>query len=609
MSSYDDAGNESEFSSEISILCGGCLESGGSINGPRVISQMPDKDQTEPVDTIFITFNEMINQDSFTREDIQILDPFDVIIVHNAPIHISDNTYKIVFPPQSDIGTYHVYIGPDIENNIGLLMNQNRNCDQGEENDDRYDASFTIVKKIYGPKIISHIPSGDQIEPVSEVIFTFNSEILHSSLTKDDILFYGPTGNLPVRSDPQRISENTYAFKFDKQAVHGEYHVLIGPDIQDSNNEWMDQDRDGIQNEPIEDRYDACFTIVDNSGPQVVGYTPSHNVKPPLDYVDVLFNEPIDSNTFTNDDIQAKDLNGLTVLTSLEQLKDNVYRISFPSQNQEGSLTIVLDSEIQDKSGNLMDQDLDGKNHQSYFWRVRYFDNHNLSSSWSTPYSFTTEETQYDLSPQNGVPDNQEITDKDVDLNNDSISDMEQINSSYKCLNLLNNNVQLGLGIKGTNDSRIEYFSSLKKIHLSDYLPNVHSYNESIGFKAVGQSTGNSLTATIYFSQPLNANSTWYTYYQNKWNSIEKNSIIVDKHSISFNIQDGSFGDFDGIENGKIIHYGCIGWTIQQTTTPSSDSGEGGGCYISLVSFKSQKNIIVFFIMRWNYLCLLFNMV
>jgi len=235
-------------------------------------------------------------------------------------------------------------------------------------------------------------------------------------------------------------------------------------------------------------------------------------------------------------------------------------------------------------------------NHQSYFWRVRFFDNHNLSSSWSIPYSFATEESKFDLSPQNGVPDIQEITGTDTDLNHDNINDKDQINSYYKCLTLMNDNIQVGIEIEETNQAEIDYFSSLKNIHITDQLTDIHSFNESIGFKAFAQTAGFSITTTFYFSQQLNAKSIWHSYYQNQWNRFEEQVLIEKNNAIRIKIQDGSFGDFDGLENGIIIHCGCVGWSIQNTTKP--DESGSGGCYISVISMKNLNEILlVYFVL------------
>ena len=444
----------------------------------------------------------------------------------------------------------------------------------------------------------SNIKTGTMIKNVATIIFDWN-EPIDTPLVFNTIDNGNPTSSvqeLPAISDS--IIELKWSGQDDKYGSGIAYYDVFYSINGGNYEKWLSgtSSINGIFQGEIGNTYSFYCIATDHvgnqeefSGADTTTKIQKFSSNTPPDKPILYLPENKDINISTTPALQTK---------PFTDSNDNDFHLSTEWQvSNTIDFSMLIFQQLSNESLTKIDiPELLLNNHQSYFWRVRYFDNHNLSSSWSIPYSFTTEETQYDLSPQNGVPDNQEITDIDVDLNNDGISDMEQINSSYKCLNLLNNNVQVGLEIKETNNSKIEHFSSLKNIHLSDLLPNVHSYNESIGFKAVGQSTGKSITATIYFSQPLNANSTWYTYYQNEWNKIEKDSLIINNSSISFNIQDGSFGDFDGIENGIIIHYGCLGWTIQQATPPSSDSGKGGGCYISLITLKNQ-NIILWFLL------------
>ena len=81
--------------------------------------------QTVPVGGVLVKFNQDIQLDTFTTDDISIEGPGGSIAVTGGPIPISygiSKSYAILFDQQSDTGTYHVYVGPEIQSTAGLTM-------------------------------------------------------------------------------------------------------------------------------------------------------------------------------------------------------------------------------------------------------------------------------------------------------------------------------------------------------------------------------------------------------------------------------------------------------------------------------------------------------
>jgi hypothetical protein len=125
-----------------------------------------------------------------------------------------------------------------------------------------------------GTWIISHSPSGFTISigPIDHVDVTFNSDVNESSFTVEDINMVGPSGPIDVNT-PQNQGGNVWRISFPEQSTLGEYHLYIGPHIEDPNGNEMDQDADRTLAEDPEDIYDASFILLDITPPDVVSIT------------------------------------------------------------------------------------------------------------------------------------------------------------------------------------------------------------------------------------------------------------------------------------------------------------------------------------------------
>jgi RHS repeat-associated protein len=205
----------------------------------------------DPFDHVDIVFTRPIDPNTFTSEDVYILGP-------NGEVHVtgivltneiaSRETYSVYFPIQTANGTYRVTIGTDI-------MGAN-----GQPISEGYEATF-ILDSI-GPRITKHSPAGDLAGTIEFVDIWF-SEILHvPSLSLDDIMIEGPSGSITPTALAD-IGLSGYRISFPEQTTYGQYHVLIGPEIEDIAGNTMDQDRDGTRGEPNDDAYDASFNLVD----------------------------------------------------------------------------------------------------------------------------------------------------------------------------------------------------------------------------------------------------------------------------------------------------------------------------------------------------------
>jgi len=129
----------------------------------------------------------------------------------------------------------------------------------------------------------------------------------------------------------------------------------------------------------------------------------------------------------------------------------------------------TFSSLVFDKTGNqdltsLIVPELVLNNNTTYYWRVRFFDNHDEASQWSGAYSFTTPVTSVDDTNANNIPDDQEVDDT-VDLDQDGISDIYQ--DDIKSIQTVAQDAKMAVKIS-TNVVSIESIKSIDPYDISD---------------------------------------------------------------------------------------------------------------------------------------------
>ena len=268
-------------------------------------------------------------------------------------------TLQVTFAQQRESGSYEMVIGPNITDAQGREMDQDQDGASGEGVDDRYTAAFDIGAAL---SITEHAPTGDVEGPVSHVDVAFSEAIIDSTFTADDVTAVGPQGAINVFTAPTLVSGTTYRVRFAAQDAVGEYHVYVGPDIENLSNVVMNQDGDSVVGELDDDRYDAGFTIIDLRGPRVVSHAPAQSQNTPIGSMTVLFNETIDASTFTVADVTITGPDGSPVeATGVTSINTTTFRIDFATQSAEGPYAVTIGPNVSDPAGNLMDQDADGQ--------------------------------------------------------------------------------------------------------------------------------------------------------------------------------------------------------------------------------------------------------
>jgi hypothetical protein len=224
----------------------------------------------------------------------------------------------------------------------------------------------------------------------------------------------------------------------------------------------------------------------------------------------------------------------------------------------------------------------------TYYWRVRFFDNHNEASQWSETYAFTTPAASADDANANNIPDSQEV-DATVDLDQDGTADVFQ--DDIKSIQTVAQDAKMG-GKISTNVVSIESIKSIDPYDISDTgnRPDEMPF-DAISFKIRVVNAGDTARVIVYLSGESPSGATWYKNdVITGWQDYSDHATLSgDRKSVILELKDGGFGDGDGTENGIIIDpsgLGTASYSIPEATT-TSESGGGGGCFITTASSGS----------------------
>ena len=218
------------------------------------------------------------------------------------------------------------------------------------------------------------------------------------------------------------------------------------------------------------------------------------------------------------------------------------------------------------------------------YWRVRFHDDGNAASEWAEVFSFTTIEASASDDPdQNGVPDEQEIKDATVDLDDDGTADMGQLD--MKCANTVVGDGQVAVK-QGTNVTSIDSLMSIDPAPIAD----THNKPDEmplglISFKLTVDNPGDIAKVTVYLSEPAATDAKWYKFATvNGWQDYSAHATFSgDRNSVVLELKDGDYGDADGVANGIIVDPSGPGIAAAGGAAPPS--GGGGGCFIGEMTF------------------------
>jgi hypothetical protein len=228
---------------------------------------------------------------------------------------------------------------------------------------------------------------------------------------------------------------------------------------------------------------------------------------------------------------------------------------------------------------------------QKYYVRVRFYDAYLEVSAWSNPVEFTTSLFFDDLN-SNGIPDASEVNDS-VDFNLDGIPDNYQP-EIIKCVQSVDGSTYIGVEKISESISEIEAL----KIIDPETIPDTVNRPEDLIFGLISyrlrvKQPGDTASLKIYYSGGILESDTFFKYDTiSGWQDYSDHTTFNDDgQSVTLKIEDGAYGDSDGIANGVIVDplgIATEGATFSGDITSSSESGGGGGCFIATAAFGSK---------------------
>ena len=225
---------------------------------------------------------------------------------------------------------------------------------------------------------------------------------------------------------------------------------------------------------------------------------------------------------------------------------------------------------------------------QKYYVRVRFYDTYSAVSDWSSTVEFTTSSSSDDLN-SNGIPDANEVSDTD-DFNLDGIPDNDQP-AIIKSIQSTDGSTYFGVEKFSSSISEIEALEMIDPETITDTANRPDDLIFGlISYRLRVNQPGATASVRIYFSGELFESDVYYKYDRiNGWYDYSNHTTFAeDRQSVILELEDGGFGDSDGIANGIIVDPGGISAASYLDTGVSSDGSGGGGCFIATAAFGSK---------------------
>ena len=227
----------------------------------------------------------------------------------------------------------------------------------------------------------------------------------------------------------------------------------------------------------------------------------------------------------------------------------------------------------------------------TYYWRVKFYDQRNGESEWSTTYHFTTTDSMsagYLDDDGDGVLNEQEVAPDSINPDLGATQQMLVIGSNDMAnpqLALLHSSNSDLVSVRATDTGSVEIGSSANR---PDNMTGL------VSFKLRLLDDQTTASVTIYLSSPAPADAVWYKYnLEEGWVAYPYATFSDDRKSVTIQMVDGGSGDDDGIQNGVIVDpsglgyssaSGSLDYSSQTSTVSSTSDSSGAGCFIGISS-------------------------
>jgi hypothetical protein len=339
---------------------------------------------------------------------------------------------------------------------------------------------------------------------------------------------------------------------------------LYGLDPLDSSDANADLDGDGMSNLEEHDNGSDPTLVPGNSVPDKPVLAWPVNGAVNIDLMPTLMTDG-----FTDSDGDTHIRTRYQIATSTDWSSDLVF---------DGEFTLNLTSVT------LPDLVLDPET--TYYWRVRFYDEHNGESEWSDAWRFTTIDgvsAGYPDDDGDGVLNDQEVPADSINPELEATNEMVVVGApditNPQLAVLLSTDAHI-ISLRAMDADSVEIGSNANRPEMLTGL---------ISFKVGLLNGANSASVTVNLITPAPEDAVWYKYHlENGWVPYPNVTFGDDRKSITIHLVDGGDGDDDGVQNGVIVDPSGLGYAVGgdnssgiSDDSSSSDSSLGDGCFIS----------------------------
>jgi chitinase len=227
----------------------------------------------------------------------------------------------------------------------------------------------------------------------------------------------------------------------------------------------------------------------------------------------------------------------------------------------------------------------------TYYWRVKFYDDHNGGSEWSEYFHFETiDSATAGDSNGNGIIDTQEI-DLTSDIDGDGTPDALQ-SGLQEVVTINADNLQMAVKRTDT-DMQMAGMQALDLADLPAAVNQPDHLDGLISFKLLLPNGESTATVRIFFSQPAPADAKWYKFDPDAgWTDYADAVFSPDHRSVILTLEDGGTGDQDGVRNGIIVDPSGLGYSsaASDSSTYLPANASGAGCFIGTLSIPGWGN-------------------
>ncbi len=370
--------------------------------------------------------------------------------------------------------------------------------------------------------------------------------LLPNSTNSHGFFYNGTLTDIGVLTVNGKIDEKSLAFAINNSGQVAGYSAPSNHGVVwDSTNGLVDFSA------PYLGTTDRCFAFsINNLGQIVGGKTPNTPPDPPVftyptnGATNVPLTPTLTTGPFHDADTDPVDTHGKT--------RWQISRASFPATTPPAAADLALDITSSVHLTSLTVPASILSPNTVYYLRACFYDSRGARSNWSSVVSFTTVNSGDDLLPGtgNGVPDSQDVN-ATIDMDANGTPDINQ--TDLRAVNTVLDNAQIAIKHLA-NVTAITRLQSIDPATITDMVNRPQMMPLGlINFRLAVTTPGATARITVYLSSPAPTNE-WYKYDTiNGWQNYSAHAIYANNSQLTVELQDGGFGDADGVANGVIV--------------------------------------------------------